>query len=145
MQGRLITAGSTLVDAAYVAHPQTCASLAMLRTSGGSFAYPGLTANGGVLFGLPMLASSSCPSTGIALIDGGQLLVADESGVEIAVSDEALIQQDSAPSGTSTLISLFSSDSVGLRIVRTINWQLARTFVAYATNVSLPAATAPTV
>jgi hypothetical protein len=57
-----------------------------------------------------------------------------------------MIEQDNAPAGGSTLVSLFQSDSLGLKIVRTINWQFRRSPapVAYCTNFELAAATAST-
>ena len=55
-----------------------------------------------------------------------------------------MIEQDGAPDGNNTLVSLFQADSLGLKIVRTLNWQLRRKFVTYASGFSLSPATATT-
>jgi HK97 family phage major capsid protein len=144
MVGNLIALGSTLEKAAWITTPTNCAELAQKRTTGGNLAYAGVTVHGGVLYGLPLYATASSPSHGLTLVDGGEILVADEGETSVQVSDAAMIEQDSAPNGSSTLISLFSSDSLGLKIVRTVNWQMRRPFVVYCTNFDLAPATAST-
>jgi hypothetical protein len=71
-------------------------------------------------------------------------LLADEGETAVQVPDQAMIEQDGAPDGNNTLVSLFQADSLGLKIVRTLNWQLRRKFVTYASGFSLSPATATT-
>jgi HK97 family phage major capsid protein len=147
MVGDLIGKGSTLERCAWVTSPQNCAALSMMRgATTDALSYPGLTVNGGTLFGLPLYASASAPSDGLTLVDGGELLVGDEGETAVQVTDSAMVQMDDAPSGTTNLVSLFQADSLGLKIVRTINWQFKRAPapVAYCTNFQLAAGTATT-
>lgn len=144
MIGTLITAGSTLVSAAFVTTPQNCASLALMRTTNGDRAYPGVTVTGGAIAGLPLLASASAPANGLALVDGSEILVADDGETSIVVTDQAMIRASDDPANEATWLSVFEADCLALKVVRTVNWELRRSFVAYATNFSLPAATAST-
>jgi hypothetical protein len=144
MIGALVTAGSTLQAAQFVTTPQNCASLALMRSTGGKFAYPDVTVHGGSIAGLPLLASASAPAAGLTLVDGSEILVADDGEVEIDVTDSAMVATSTTPESEPLLVSTFQTDSLGLRIVRWVNWTLRRPFVAYATGFTLPAADAST-
>jgi HK97 family phage major capsid protein len=92
--------------------------------------FPGMTAQGGVLFGMPVVVSNNV-SNRVVLVHAPSILFADEGGVRIDVSREASIQMDSAPTdtvdATTVYISLWQRNLVGLRAERMITWIRART------------------
>ena len=57
--------------------------------------------------------------------------MADDGGLDVAVSNEALVQLDSSPDRSNrrrtVLVSLFQANLVGLRITRFISWKRAQT------------------
>lgn len=99
--------------------------------------FPGMTAQGGTLFGMPVVVSNNV-SNRIVLVHAPSILFADEGGVRIDVSREASIQMDSAPTdtvdATTVYVSLWQRNLVGLRAERMITWIRARsTAVRYIT------------
>lgn len=99
--------------------------------------FPGMTAQGGTLFGMPVIVSNNV-SNRVVLVHAPSILFADEGGVRIDVSREASIQMDSAPTdtvdATTVYVSLWQRNLVGLRAERMITWIRARsTAVRYIT------------
>jgi hypothetical protein len=95
--------------------------------------------DGGTLFGVPVLTSTGVGSRLIAL-DPTALLVADDGGLDVSIARNATVELDTAgasPQGASTvLISLWTSNLVGLKITRFISWRMARNNSVLYTNVS---------
>jgi HK97 family phage major capsid protein len=92
--------------------------------------FPGMTAQGGTLFGMPVIVSNNV-STRVILLHAPSILYADEGGVRIDVSREASVQMDSAPTdtvdATTVYLSLWQRNLVGLKAERFITWIRART------------------
>jgi HK97 family phage major capsid protein len=129
-------AGANLATCAFVGSLSIALALSQLR-KGDERAFPNLSALGGQIAGLPLLVSESAPAAQLALIDGREVLLAQDAGVELSTSEHALIDQSSAPAGT-TRVSMFQTESTALRAVWRINWKLRRPFAAYATNFAPP-------
>ncbi len=138
---RLSDAGSNLSMATFVLRPRTALYLARLRGSGGALAHPLMTVKGGVLLGLPAITSASVPLddigspvTGfsqITLLDPSEILVADDGGSSIELSEQAALQMvDSTVAGAQSMVSMFQTESVALKITRYANWQRCRDGVA---------------
>ena len=134
---RVVTAGGhSLRTAVWAMHSRIAAALAGMR-SGGVPAFPGTTADGGRLLGLPVLATPQAPLIGspqetiIVLLVGEALRVADDNQTEILISRGAVVQQDDAPTQSSTTptasaaVSMFQTNGIAIRGVRWINWRLA--------------------
>lgn len=106
--------------------------LSMIMNAFGQPEFPGLTATGGTLFGLPVITSENIPAEGgspagerIVLLKPSEILLADEGGIAIDVSREASVQMDSAPSAASASTvfrSFWQENLVGIRAERYINW-----------------------
>lgn len=131
--GRVTDGDSPLDNASWVMRPRTCAYLAGLRGTGGAPAFPGVTARGGTLYGLPIITSRGVPEVGspqtssIALVDGGAVAYVDEGGADIEMATQAAIQMDSAPgAGAQSLVSLWQLGLVALKITRRLNWRRRR-------------------
>jgi hypothetical protein len=104
--------------------------LSMSMNALGQPLFPGMTAQGGTLFGMPVIVSNSL-STRIVLVHAPSILFADEGGVRIDVSREASVQMDSAPTdtvdATTVYLSLWQRNLIGLKAERMITWIRART------------------
>lgn len=132
MMTTLTGAGISLANAAWCLHPTTAANMSLMRDAGG-LAYPGITANGGTLAGLPAVTSEALSAGGspgernIALVAQDQVDVADEDGGEIEYAQHAALQLDDAPSSSAQpMTSLWQLGLVGFKVVRFLNWQARR-------------------
>jgi HK97 family phage major capsid protein/HK97 family phage prohead protease len=120
----------------------TAFTLGTVVNAVGDAAFPGITATGGSLLGIPVVTSNAVGNRIIAL-HAPSILLADDGPVNVDISREASIQMDDAPdnptTATTILVSLWQRNLVGLRAERWINWARARagsvrmtTGVAYA-------------
>ncbi len=114
--------------------PETVAiDLSLVVNESGNPAFPGITATGGTLAGLPVFTSQYVPTNSngavVALVKGDEIFLGDEGGIQIAVSTEATLQMDSAPTQNSITptatqgVSMFQTNSVAVRVERFVNWQ----------------------
>jgi HK97 family phage major capsid protein len=104
--------------------------LSMSMNALGQPLFPGMSAQGGTLFGMPVIVSNNV-STRVILVHAPSILFADEGGVRIDVSREASVQMDSAPTdtvdATTVYLSLWQRNLIGLKAERMITWIRART------------------
>jgi len=103
--------------------------LSMALNSLGNPAFPGITMEGGTLFGRPVIISNTAAAL-VVLVHAPSILFADEGGVKIDVSREATIQMNDAPmvpDATTVFRSLWQDNLVGIRAERMITWIRART------------------
>jgi hypothetical protein len=127
---------------------QALAFSLMLNALGQPF-YPGISAEGGTLLGYPVIASENVPSVGGSPSDGTpiifllprEILLADDGQVVIDASNQASVQMDTAPdsppTASTTLVSLWQMNFVGLKAERWINWLKRRsTAVGYISNAN---------
>jgi len=120
-------------------------SLSFRNNLDGSPEFPGLSINGGTYKGLTFITSQAAGGNVIAL-QPSLVLYADDGGVTIDASQEASLQMDSAPASpadaTTVFVSLWQTNTVGLRAERFINWQKANAnAVKYLTATAWPAPT----
>jgi HK97 family phage major capsid protein/HK97 family phage prohead protease len=123
-------------------------SLSFRSNLDGSPEFPGLTMNGGTYKGLTFITSQAAGTNVIAL-QPALILYADDGGVTIDASQEASLQMDSAPASpadaTTVYVSLWQTNTVGLRAERYINWAKANAnAVKYLTATAWPAPTGMT-
>ena len=107
-------------------HPATAARMS-------SAARPLIGARGGELAGLPVVVTSACPTDIVVLVDPSAILFAsDNNEGEIIVSQQGAVEETTTPTGSSaaptatTLVSLWQTNSVGLMVLRRVNWAMAR-------------------
>jgi HK97 family phage major capsid protein len=128
---QLTDAEMPLTTAVWVMSPGTAAAMSLMRD--GAPAYPGITARGGTLCGLPVITSNGC-SLGssplekfIALVEQSEILVADASEYEFDFSKHAAVKMDNAPSsGAQTLTSLWQHGMTGVIAKHRVNWRVRR-------------------
>lgn len=115
--------------------------LGMIVNAFGQPEFPGITAMGGTLFGLPVVTSENIPAEGgspagnrIILLKPGEVLLADNGGINIDVSREASVQMNTTPDNPATASTVFTSfwqnNLVGIRAERIINWKKRRSAAA---------------
>lgn len=115
-------------------------ALCVLHTNTGASAFEDVTYNGGSINGIPVVVSDGVLSGNMVLVDATQVAAASET-VRLDSSREALLNMDSAPdspvSGTTSMLSLWQTNHVGLRAERYIGVEkLTTTGVAVVTSVS---------
>jgi HK97 family phage major capsid protein len=121
-----------LVAPFWIMTQSDCVRLATKTTTTGARAFPDVTAKGGSVYGVPILASNSVPhSTSggsiVVLLDAAQIDIGDEGLIGIDVSQEASVQMDSAPAGgAQQLVSLWQQNYIGYRVTAFRNWQRRR-------------------
>ncbi|MBS0339805.1 MAG: phage major capsid protein [Proteobacteria bacterium] len=116
-------------------------ALGLMQNALGNFAFPGLTASGGNLLGDPLAAGGNVGAGDFILLKPSDIYKIGDRGVEISISREAAIEQDSAPTGATdtptgvtatNLTSMFQSESTAIKVVRPINFAKRRaSAVAY--------------
>jgi HK97 family phage major capsid protein len=109
--------------------PANAFALATLISSG-MMVFPNITMEGGTVVGVNVVTSQVMADT-VVFIARNSVMVGDEGGIIIDVSREATVQMDTAPatppiSGTTTAVSLWQQNLVGLRADRFISWVRAR-------------------
>lgn len=131
--------GSDLTNATWCVNTLTATRLSRVRGTGGAPAYPGITAKGGVLLGLPCLTSpniarAGSPSPGLSylsLIDASRIWMTDRDEVAFSASTQALIEMldnpvaDASAGTPAQGVSMFQTSSVALKSTRYLNWQPA--------------------
>jgi len=131
MVERLTAAGSDLSAAFWTMRPTTAVSLSLKRGSGGALAYPGMSAKGGELLGMPVLTTphltADTSGSFITLVDASQIAIGDDDDSSIQVSREGAVQMSDDPGiGPTTLVSLFQNDCAAVRVERQVNWAIRR-------------------
>jgi HK97 family phage major capsid protein/HK97 family phage prohead protease len=129
----------------FVMSPGNALALSFRTNLDGSPEFPGVGLNGGSYRGLTFITSGVAGGNVIAM-QPDLILYADDGGVTIDASTEASLQMDSAPASpadaTTVYVSLWQTNTVGLRAERFANWKRVGTnSVKYLTGVAWPAPT----
>jgi len=120
-------------------------SLSFRTNLDGSPQFPGIGLDGGTYRGLTFITSQAA-GTNVVALQPQLVLYADDGGVTIDASREASLQMDSAPASpadaTTVYVSLWQTNTVGLRAERFVNWNKASAnAVKYLTATAWPAPT----
>lgn len=142
-----IAANNTPASAVLIMNGTTALALSLMTNALGQPEFPTVTMIGGTLNGVPVIVSEHIPtdSSGslVIMANAGDIYLGDEGGVMIDMSREASLEMSDAPTGDATngtgssLVSLWQTNSVGIRAERFINWSKRRpTAVAYLNGVN---------
>ncbi len=129
--------------------PNTLAlTTSLMQNSLGQNSFNGMTAYGGQIAGIPVLASqylASGASYGnmIVCVSAENIALADDGNVSVDASREASIEmvdsssQDATAGTGASLVSMFQTNSIALRAEREINWKKLRsTAVTFMDDVN---------
>lgn len=141
--GSFIAAGQAPKQGVLLMSTVAALNLSMMLNPLGQAEFAGLTMNGGVLGGLPVLVSDYIAPGTAVLVNASDIYITEEGGVQVDMSREASLEMSDAPSHNSVtptgtqLVSLWQTNSVGFRAERFINWARRRaTSVAYVTDAA---------
>lgn len=119
---------------AYYTTPAVARFLAFTRDALGNVAFPGMTAFGGTLDGIPVRVSQYLANNGgsggapFILVDEAEVWLADDGSVTLDQSDQVSLEMDSAPTSDSdtptgaSLVSMWQTNSIAFRAERFIWW-----------------------
>ena len=137
----------TIASAVWIMTQTVAMRLGNLVNTLGQPEFPGISATGGTLFGIPVVASENIPSTTgspdqgwpMILAKADEILLADDGQVTIDASREASLHMetapDSPPTSATVLTSLWQHNMIAIKAERFINWRLRRAnAVAYISN-----------
>jgi hypothetical protein len=116
--------------------PRSALYLATRRSANGERLFPDLTFLGGSILGVPVLIATAGAGDRIIGIDAAGVAVCD-LGLELDAAENVAVQLDTAPTNASgapvptTLVSLWQSNSIGIKAVRFLNWTRRDDAVAY--------------
>src|SRR5690625_2271114 len=155
--GSFISANNAPTSGVWIMPATIALSLSLMQNPLGQSEFPGISMNGGTLFGLPVIVSQYVPTdyeadpggsagvTGavVALVNASDVYFADDGGIAVDMSREASLEMSGAPTGDSTagtgasLVSMWQTNSVAFRAERTLNWMSRRdSAVAVLGNVA---------
>jgi HK97 family phage major capsid protein len=122
---------------AYYTTPSAARFLAFHRDALGNPSFPGVTATGGTLDGVPIRTSQYLANNGgsggvpFILVDEAEIFLADDGGVTLDASEQATIEMTDAPVGSSSasvtsngspFVSMWQTNSIAFRAERFIWW-----------------------
>lgn len=128
---QLIAAFQGDLQSAYLlTDPLTAARLALATDAGGRYLFPEVGPRGGALLGIPLLTSRHVPlATGggrLALVDPSAI-AANVDALEISRSEHtAIMMSDDPANDPGTLVSLWQTDSVALKVSLRANFEVQR-------------------
>ena len=131
--GVFVAAKNPLTSGVWIMSGTNALGASTLVNPLGQDEFPDLNVNGGVFMGLPVIVSQGAGDT-VTLVNASDIWLADEGGVNVDMSTDASLQMVDNPTGTSTgadpveatLVSMFQTNSVAIRVEKFINWARRR-------------------
>ncbi|NHC02334.1 phage major capsid protein [Acinetobacter sp. 187] len=124
--GRFIEAGLSLDGAYWLMSETQAVELALLRDALGGTYFKGMDLGGEMrLLNLPVITSQNAGSQ-IVLLKPSEILLADEGGVDFAMSSEASIQIGVDGDGKPVMVNLFQQDMTAVRAEQFKTWKKIR-------------------
>jgi len=111
----------------------TALGLSMMVNPLGQPEFPGISMTGGTFNGMPVIVSDYIGAGVVVLANASDIYLADEGGVQVDMSREASLEMadnpahnSDTPTGATSLVSMFQTNSVAFRVERFINWKRRR-------------------
>jgi HK97 family phage major capsid protein len=133
LMATFIAANNAPTTGVWIMGSTTALALSMMVNPLGQAEFPGITMTGGTFAGLPVIVSDYIPAGTVVLANASDIYLADEGGVQVDMSREASLEMadnpahdSSTPTGATSLVSMFQTNSVAFRVERFINWARRR-------------------
>jgi HK97 family phage major capsid protein len=134
--GAFIAANNAPTSGVWIMPATMALALSLMQNPLGQSEFPGISMNGGIFFGLPVIVSEYVPTitggTYVMLVNASDIYMADEGGIMVDMSREASLEMATDPTmnvdspSETTTVSLWQTNAVGFRAERTINWARRR-------------------
>jgi hypothetical protein len=117
-----------------VMNPSLAVAISFMTNALGQPEFPGMTAGGGSLQGFSVVVGDNVPATWLVMLKASDIYRIGDSGLQVAVSRDAMIEQSTAPTGATDtpvaasqyITSMFQEDSTAIRVIRRINFAKRR-------------------
>lgn len=133
LMATFIAAQNAPTSGVWIMGTLTALGLSMMVNPLGQSEFPGITMTGGTFQGLPVIVSDYIGAGVVVLANASDIYLADEGGVQVDMSREASLEMadnpahnSDTPTGATSLVSMFQTNSVAFRVERFINWQRRR-------------------
>lgn len=107
--------------------------LSLMQNPLGQSEFPGIGMSGGIFLGMPVIVSDYAPAETVILVNASDVYLGDEGGLQVDFSREASLEMDTAPThngttptGSTSLVSLWQANLIGVRCERFLNWAKRR-------------------
>ena len=144
LYAKFAAANNPVSSGVWIMSSNNAVALAMMTNPLGQSEFPSMSMTGGTLSGMPVIASDYITKAMniVVLVNASDIFVADDGEIAIDASREASLEMSDAPahnsgtpSGATSLVSMFQTNTVAIRAERIINWMRGRTqSVAYLTS-----------
>lgn len=129
--GSVVTTG--LADLLLIVSPAVARILSTWTGSGSTLAFPDLSPTGGIVCGINTVVTAGCTSDEAILIDCRGLVSASDE-LQISLTENAMIEMDSAPTGASdtpvgastAMVSLFQAEALAVKAVLAFGLKVLR-------------------
>lgn len=127
-------AAKNATDLWLIMSPSLAKSIQLMVNALGQVEFPGISATGGTLLGDNVVVGNNVPGGVLALVKPSDIYEIGDLGVQIQLSRDAMIEQQSNPSGAtdtpvsagSVFNSMFQTESTAIKVVRSINFAKRR-------------------
>jgi HK97 family phage major capsid protein/HK97 family phage prohead protease len=133
LMATFIAANNAPTTGVWIMGSTTALAVSMMTNPLGQPEFPGLSMVGGTFNGMPVIVSDYIPAGTVVLANAGDIYLADEGGVQVDMSREASLEMadnpahnSDTPTGATSLVSMFQTNSVAFRVERFINWARRR-------------------
>lgn len=119
----------------FVMNPALADSISLMVNALGQAEFPDVSAEGGSLLKTGVVTGDNIDANHLILLKPSDIWRIGDTGVEVSISREAMIEQDTAPTGatdtpvaaSASMTSMFQAESTAIKVVRSINFQKRRT------------------
>lgn len=119
----------------FVMNPSLAKALQLMTNALGQKEFPDIRQTGGTLEGDPVVTGENVGGDDLILLKPSDIWKIGDGGVEVSMSRDATIEQDSAPQGASdtpvaasaNLVNMFQANSTAIKVVRLMNFAKRRT------------------
>ncbi len=133
LMATFIAAQNAPTSGVWIMGSTTALALSMMTNPLGQPEFPGISMTGGTFAGLPVIVSDYIPAGTVVLANASDIYLADEGGIQVDMSREASLEMadnpahnSDTPTGATSLVSMFQTNSVAFRVERFINWARRR-------------------